>query len=74
MKTVLFNSFYFNPKLDFLWNLNIKNKLSLSLSHNTTPNNSIDLLDNFLLQGFRSFSRGISLVNQFNSSNIYLEL
>ncbi|MDC1161914.1 TonB-dependent receptor [Tenacibaculum sp.] len=61
--------FFTNPKVSLEWNINKKNKIKTSYSYNTTNAKIIDLYNNYVLTGFRSFSKGIGNFNQLNASS-----
>ncbi|WP_400075054.1 carboxypeptidase-like regulatory domain-containing protein [Winogradskyella sp. R77965] len=62
--------FFINPSFGFDWKLNDKNKITSSYSHNTTNAKTLDLYSNFVLTGFRSFSKGTGDFNQLNASSV----
>ena len=61
--------FYINPSIGFDWKINDKNKLMTSYSYNYRNASILDVYDNFVLTGFRSFTKGTGNFNQLNSSN-----
>ncbi|MFY7669800.1 carboxypeptidase-like regulatory domain-containing protein [Tenacibaculum sp. MEBiC06402] len=63
--------FFVNPKLGFTWKINNNNKISSSYSYNTTNSKILDIYDNFILRGFRSFSKGTGQFNLLNSSSAF---
>ena len=66
------NPFFINPKIGFDLKLNEKNKIISSYSFNTTNATILDIYENFIQTGFRSFTRGNNDFNQLNSSNAIL--
>ena len=52
------NPFFINPSLGFDWKINDKNKITSSYSYNTTNAKVLDVFSDFVLTGFRSFSKG----------------
>jgi hypothetical protein len=62
--------FFVNPKLGFNWKINDENKINTSYSYNTTNAKILDVYDNYILTGFRSFSRGTGNFDQLNTSSI----
>lgn len=66
------NVFFVNPSLGLEWEINNKNKIQTNYSYNTTNSNVLDVYDNYLHTGFRSFSKGTGEFNQLNSSSVML--
>ena len=64
------NPFFINPSLGFDWKINEKNKITSSYSYNTTNAKVLDVFSDFVLTGFRSFSKGTGDFNQLDASNI----
>ena len=64
------NPFFINPSIGLDWKINNKNKIITSYSYNTTNAKIIDIYSDFVLTGFRSFSRGTGNFNQLNASNL----
>jgi len=64
------NPFFINPSLGFDWKINDKNKITSSYSHNTTNAKVLDVFSNFVLTGFRSFSKGTGNFNQLDASSV----
>ena len=62
--------FFVNPSLDFDWELNKKNKFLVSYSQNTTNAKVLDVFSNFVLTGFRSFSKGTNRFDQLDASSL----
>jgi len=54
------------------WKINSKNKISSSYSYNATNANVLDVSNNYVLTGFRSFSKGTGSFNQLNTSTLLL--
>ncbi|MGV8945757.1 MAG: carboxypeptidase-like regulatory domain-containing protein [Lutibacter sp.] len=61
--------FFINPSLGFDWKLNDKNKITSSYSYNTTNAAILDVFSNFVLTGFRSFSKGTGSFSQLDASS-----
>ena len=66
------NPFFINPSLGFDWRINDKNKIISSYSYNTTNAKVLDVFSDFVLTGYRSFSKGTDNFNQLNVSNVIL--
>ncbi len=64
------NPFFINPSIGLDWKINNKNKITSSYSYNTTNAKILDVYNNFVLTGFRSFSTGTSSFNQLDASSI----
>ena len=64
------NPFFVNPSIGLDWKINDKNKIVSSYSYNTTNAEIIDVYNNYVLTGFRSFSKGTGSFNQLNSSSL----
>lgn len=64
------NPFFANPSIGLDWKINDKNKITSSYSYNTTNAKILDVYNNFVLTGFRSFSAGTSNFNQLDASSI----
>lgn len=64
------NPFFINPSLGFDWKINDKNKLTSSYSYNTTNARALDVFSDFVLTGFRSFSKGTGNSNQLDASSL----
>lgn len=64
------NAFYINPQLDIKYKINKKNQLGLGISQNTTNAGVLDVYDNYVLTGFRSFSRGTGNFDQLASGSV----
>jgi hypothetical protein len=63
------NSFFVNPSIGFDWKINEKNKVMTSYSYNFINATILDVYNNFVLTGFRSFNKGTGNFNQLNASN-----
>jgi hypothetical protein len=63
------NPFFINPSLGFDWKINDKNKITSSYSYNTTNAKVLDVFSDFVLTGFRSFSKGTGNFTQLDASN-----
>jgi hypothetical protein len=64
------NPLFVNPSLGFDWEINNKNKISSSYAYNTTNAKVLDVFSDFVLTGFRSFSKGTGGFNQLNASSV----
>ncbi|UQD55771.1 TonB-dependent receptor [Flavobacterium sp. K5-23] len=64
------NPFFINPKLGVEWKMNDKNKVVSSYSYNTTNASILDVYDNYIQTGFRSFSKGTGDFNQLTASSV----
>lgn len=64
------NPFFINPSIGFDWKINHKNKIISSYSYNTTNAKILDVYSDFVLTGFRSFSKGTGSFNQLDASSI----
>ncbi|HLT53359.1 MAG TPA: carboxypeptidase-like regulatory domain-containing protein [Flavobacteriaceae bacterium] len=64
--------FFVNPSIGFDWVINNKNKIISTYSHNTTNAKILDVYSDFVLTGFRSFSKGTGGFNQLNASSFVL--
>ncbi|MEJ8802800.1 hypothetical protein, partial [Pontibacter sp. H249] len=63
---------FINPSVGLDWRINEKNKLITTYSFNTTNAGVLDVHDNFILTGIRSFNKGTGNFNQFNASSVLL--
>lgn len=63
--------FFINPSIGFNWDINNQNRIVSSYSYSTTNAKSLDVFSDFVLTGFRSFSRGTGSFNQLNASSLY---
>ena len=66
------NPFFIMPKFGLDWKINDKNKILTSYSYNTTNANILDVYENFVQTGFRSFAKGNNNFNQLNATNAVL--
>ena len=66
------NPFFINPSLGADWKINDKNKLRLTYSFSSKNSKILDLYDNYVLTGYRSFNQGTGDFNQLQSSSIVL--
>ncbi len=64
--------FFINPSLGLDWKINSKNRLKSSYSFNTTNAGILDVYNNFVLTGFRSFQAGTNSFNQLEASTFIL--
>lgn len=64
--------FFINPSIGFDWKINEKNKIMSSYSYNYKNASILDVYNNFVHTGFRSFNKGTGSFNQLNSSNFLL--
>ena len=61
--------FFINPSVGLDWKLNDKNKIMSSFGYNIKNAGILDVYENFVLTGFRSFNKGTGDFNQLNASN-----
>lgn len=66
------NPFFVNPSIGLDWKINDKNKITSSYSYNTTNAKILDVYNDFVLTGFRSFSKGTGSFNQLDASTLLL--
>ena len=66
------NPFFVNPSIGLDWKINNKNKITSSYSYNTTNAKILDVYNDYVLAGFRSFSKGTGSFNQLNASTLLL--
>lgn len=64
--------FFINPTISFDWEINKKNKILASYAYNTTNAKILDVYSNYVLTGFRSFSKGTGTFNQLDASTLVL--
>jgi hypothetical protein len=63
---------FINPSLGFDWTINNKNKITTSYSYNKSSAGVLDVYSDFVLTGFRSFSKGTNSFNQLDASTVML--
>ncbi|MFT7442181.1 MAG: hypothetical protein ACI9Q3_000545 [Maribacter sp.] len=61
--------FFVNPNIGFNLKINDRNKIISSYSYNFRNAGILDVYNNFVVTGFRSFNKGTGNFNQLNSSN-----
>ena len=66
------NPFFINPSLGLDWEINQNNKIITSYGYNTTNANVLDVFNNSVLTGFRSFYKGTNGFNQLAATNVSL--
>ncbi len=59
---------FFNPKMNLNYEIDKNNKISASWFYNTTNASVLDVYDQFVLTGYRSFNRGTGSFNQLDAS------
>lgn len=64
------NPFFINPSIGVDWKINDDNKIISSYSYNTTNARILDVYSDFVLIGFRSFSKGAGSFNQLHASSL----
>ncbi|WP_417369074.1 carboxypeptidase-like regulatory domain-containing protein [Gelidibacter japonicus] len=64
--------FFLNPSIGFDWKINQKNFLIATFSNTTTNAKILDIYNNSVLTGFRSFSKGTGNFDQLDASSIML--
>ncbi|WP_223270822.1 carboxypeptidase-like regulatory domain-containing protein [Subsaximicrobium wynnwilliamsii] len=64
------NPFFINPSIGLDWTINNKNKIISSYAYNTTNAKILDVYSDFVLTGFRSFSKGTGGFNQLDASSL----
>lgn len=64
--------FFINPSLIMDYEINRKNRISLNLAQNRTNAGVLDVYDQFVLTGFRSFEKGTGTFNQLDASSASL--
>ena len=64
--------FFINPSMGIDWTINDNNKLVSSISYNTTNAKVLDVYNNFVLTGYRSFTRGTGTFNQLDATTFLL--
>lgn len=66
------NPFFVNPHIGLDWKINDKNKITSSYSYKTTNAKILNVYNDYVLTGFRSFSKGTGSFNQLNASTLLL--
>jgi hypothetical protein len=66
------NPFFINPSLGFDWKINDTNRLVSNYSYSNTNAKILDVFSDFVLTGFRSFSKGTGNFNQLDASSFVL--
>ncbi len=64
------NPFFINPSIEFDWYINDKNTITSSYSYNTTNAKILDVYSDFVLTGYRTFSKGSGGFNQLEASSL----
>lgn len=64
------NPFFINPSIGIEWEINDKNKITSTYSYNTSNARVLDVYSDFVLTGFRSFSKGTGNFNQLQASSM----
>jgi len=64
--------FFINPKIGFDWEINNKNKVLSSYSFSKTNASVLDVYDQYIQTGSRSFTKGTGDFNQLNTSSVLL--
>lgn len=64
------NKLFATPNLGFDWKINSKNKITTSYSYSFTNAEVLDIYSDFILKGYRSFSKGMGDMNQLNTSSV----
>lgn len=67
-KSTTQNPFFVNPKISLDWEINKKNKVRSTYSFSTTNATVLDVYDNYVNNGFRSFLKGAGTFNQLDAS------
>jgi hypothetical protein len=62
--------FFVNSNINFQYQINTKNKVSLGLKHATTNAGVLDIFPNYALRGFNSLVRGTGSFNQLEQGSI----
>jgi hypothetical protein len=66
------NPFFINPSIGLDWKINERNKIITSYAYNYRNAGILDIYNQFVLTGFRSFNKGTGNFNQLNSSNFMI--
>ncbi|MEO1518760.1 MAG: TonB-dependent receptor [Bacteroidota bacterium] len=64
--------FFVNPSVGLDWEINDKHEITTSYSYNTSNAGILDVYNDFVLTGFRAFSRGLGTFNQLDASTFTL--
>ncbi len=70
--TYINKPFYIVPRIGIEWKLNDRNKLQAFYFYNTTNSKILNVYNNFVQTGYRSFTKGLDQFNQLNSSSANL--
>lgn len=70
-QTVTQQPFFVNPSLDVHWKINTSHRIRTSYGLNRTNANVVNVFNNFVLTGFRNFTRGTGEFNQLNASKLF---
>lgn len=62
--------FFTNPSISLAYKINKSNKVNLNLNNNISNATLLNVFDNFVLQNFRTFSRGTGEFNQIEATNL----
>ncbi len=62
--------FFINPSISLDWRINNSNKIVSSYKYSTTNATIMDVYSDFILTGFRSFSKGTGDFNQLDASSL----
>ncbi|MCX6220446.1 MAG: carboxypeptidase-like regulatory domain-containing protein [Bacteroidia bacterium] len=64
--------FFINPLVGMEWSINEKNKFLTTYSYNHTNATVLDVYDQYINAGFRSFTKGTGNFNQLNQTSVVL--
>ena len=64
--------FFVNPSLGVDWKINKNNRIRTSYGQNRTNADVLNIYNDFVLTGFRNFSRGTGEFNQLDASALFL--
>lgn len=64
--------FFISPSLNINYEINRNNKIGIGGRYNTTNATILDVYDQFVLTGFRSFNRGTGTFNQLDATSATL--
>ncbi len=62
------NAFFIVPKLGINWEIDKKNKITTSYTYKSTNAQVLDVYPSYVQTNFRSFSKGLTKLNQLNGS------